>query len=250
MAAPTRYHGKNATIYANGYAIQTYLRKLKISRKASNPEDTTIGATGSARTRVEDGIVDASIDYEGKFDDASGAIDSQLNTILNSAGIVWIMCPFGETAIGDIAYGMQGVENSYQSDADNNNIVTFSGGSDGTAGDGDVAERLTLLHILGAETATGVESSHDNGASTTAGGSAYLEVTTSDTLTSLDVIIQGSATNAWSGEETTIATFTQVTSTPASERVEIAGTIPRYLRAKHTLTGTSVTYIMGVHRYV
>lgn len=63
-----------------------------------------------------------------------------------------------------------------------------------------------------------------------------LEAAATDTYT---IIVEGSTTGAFSGEETTVATFTLDGSQIGSERVAITGTIPRYLRYKATRSGSA-----------
>lgn len=84
----------------------------------------------------------------------------------------------------------------------------------------------------------------DNGAATTNGAVFHLHVTEFSGLTSDDIIVEGSTTGSFSGEETTIATFAQVDAL-TSERVVVTGSVPRYLRVADDVTGTgSVTRIV------
>lgn len=103
------------------------------------------------------------------------------------------------------------------------------------------------VHDLAAETADGNGTSYDGGAATTNGGTAHLHVTAFSGLTSALVTIEDSATG--SGGWATVATFTSATAV-TSERVTIAGTIRRYLRAVTDVTGTgSVTYACFLARH-
>ena len=86
----------------------------------------------------------------------------------------------------------------------------------------------------------------DNGAATSNGGVAHLHVTAYSGLTSDDITIEGSANGStgWS----TIFTFTQVTGL-TSERVEVTGSVPRYLRVVDDVTGTgSITRLVAISR--
>lgn len=86
----------------------------------------------------------------------------------------------------------------------------------------------------------------DGGAATTNGGVAHLHVTDYDGLDSDDITIEGSA-NGSSGWAT-VFTFTQVTGR-TSERVEVTGSIPRYLRVVDDVTGTgSIDRLVAVAR--
>lgn len=91
------------------------------------------------------------------------------------------------------------------------------------------------LHDLEEEDASGQETSVDNGAATTAGGVGQLHVTAADDddgEDTLQVVVEGSATDAWAGEETTLVTFAVVEGAPMSEHIAVAGAVPRYLRAR------------------
>lgn len=88
----------------------------------------------------------------------------------------------------------------------------------------------------------------DNGAATTNGAVFHLHVTAYSGLTSDAIIVEGSATGSFGGEETTIATFTTATGV-TSERVEVTGTVPRHLRVVDDVTGTgSITRLVAVSR--
>lgn len=89
---------------------------------------------------------------------------------------------------------------------------------------------------------------NNNGAATSNGAVAHLHVTAYSGLTSDAIIIEGSATGAFAGEESTIVTFTTVTGL-TSQRVEVTGTVPRYLRVADDVTGTgSITRFVAISR--
>lgn len=97
-------------------------------------------------------------------------------------------------------------------------------------------------------TADGSSTAIDNGAATSDGGVAHLHVTAFSGFTSDDIIIEGSTTGAFAGEETTIVTFSQVTAT-GYERMLVAGTIPQHLRVTHDVATTgSITVAVAFAR--
>lgn len=238
-------HGKNAKIYARGYNVREFLRKISLSMTASTPDDTAIGDT--AMSRVADGIIDGSASYDGIFDDASGAIDQQLAAALGTQDSVWTVFPAGDSTLGDLGYGWIGVDDSYSPSADYDGVVVFSGESK-TSG-GQSIELVKVLVPLAAKTTSSNSTSLDNAASTAYGGSAYIHCTAATALTSIAVTIKGSATGSFAGEETTIGTFTSITAVNSSERIAFTDTVPRYLRAYWTLVGTSATISVSVHRH-
>jgi hypothetical protein len=82
-------------------------------------------------------------------------------------------------------------------------------------------------------------STHNNGAATTSGGAAFLHLLQVAATDTYSIIVQGSTTGAFGGEETTIATFTLNASALDSERIAIAGTVPRYTRWRAVRTGSA-----------
>lgn len=90
------------------------------------------------------------------------------------------------------------------------------------------------LSGLAAVTADTNGTSVDNLGFTTRGGVAHLHVTAFSGLTSSVITIEHSSNNStW----TTLATFTTVTGT-TSQRVEVTGSVLRYLRVVDDVTGT------------
>jgi hypothetical protein len=81
--------------------------------------------------------------------------------------------------------------------------------------------------------------SQDNGASTSKGGAAFLHILQAAASDTYAIIVEGSATGAFAGEQTTVASFTLNASSVGSERIAVTGTIPRYLRWKATRTGSA-----------
>ena len=99
-----------------------------------------------------------------------------------------------------------------------------------------------------AVTATGNGSAVDNGAASSNGGIAHLHVTALGGTGSptCDVTIEHSVNGSTSWA--TLATFTQVTTAVASQRVVVASgtTVRRYLRVAYTVAGTNPTYTLAV----
>jgi hypothetical protein len=79
----------------------------------------------------------------------------------------------------------------------------------------------------------------NNGAATTQGGAAFLHLLTAAATDRYSITVEGSATGAFAGEQTTLATFTLNASQIGSESIQLAGTIPQYTRWKATRTSGS-----------
>lgn len=145
-------------------------------------------------------------------------------------------------ALGDPVTLVNALKSSYELGSPVAGLSSFSlaGQTDGRTDFG------RSLHDLTAETATGQGTGYDQTVvSTTSGGIGHLHVTAFSGLTSVAVLIEDSANNStWA----TIGTFTQVTAT-GSQRLEITGTVRRYVRASWTIVGTgSCTFAVAFAR--
>jgi hypothetical protein len=74
----------------------------------------------------------------------------------------------------------------------------------------------------------------NNGAATTQGGAAFLHVLTATATDRYTIVVEGSATGAFGGEQTTLATFTLDGSAIGSEFLTLSGTVHQYIRWKAT----------------
>jgi len=94
---------------------------------------------------------------------------------------------------------------------------------------------------LAAVSSTSNSAAVDGGAATSNGGIAHLHVTALSSPTTFDVDIEHSVNGSTSWA--TLASFTQVTTATATERITVASgtTVRRYLRAAFTVSGTSYT---------
>ena len=119
-------------------------------------------------------------------------------------------------------------------------------------GDGVLSDAV-IVQSLAAESGAGATSdgSLDNSASSSAGGTGYLQVTdlALGGYTSVTVKIQDSPDDsAW----TDLITFTAVTADDFAQAVAVTGTVDRYLRVELTLNGAgsgeSITLLVAFER--
>lgn len=101
-----------------------------------------------------------------------------------------------------------------------------------------------VAHAAVTSTTTG--SSVDGVAASSNGGVAHLHVTAVSGTPTLDVTIEHSTTGA--GSWSTLATFSQVTTAVASQRLTVAAgtSVRRYLRAVLTVAGSDPSYTVAV----
>lgn len=91
----------------------------------------------------------------------------------------------------------------------------------------------------------------DNGDPTSNGGIACLHVLTATTTDTYTITVEGSTNGNFSGEETTLTTFTLNGSALGSELKAISGTIPRHTRWKavQATSGDTVEIAISLIRY-
>lgn len=233
--------GINTRVYVDGYDLSCYLTEASVTASADLLDTSTLCHT--ARTRIA-GLKDASLSYTGLFEGTAGTADAVFRAIFG-VPTQHHMVTIGGASVGDAAIALIASESEYSIDSPVDGLVGVTASA---SGDGAL-EYGTILHAFEAETATGDETAVNNLSSSASGGAAWLQVGAFTGITSIDVIVEGSATGAFTGEETTVATFTQVTAAQVSERVAVSGTVPQYLRASWTVAGTgSATFIVCFNR--
>jgi len=222
-------HGSKATVYANGYDLTGYLKNFSTSGQADVRDITVFGKT--AKEYIA-GLKDATLSAEGLLDGATDAIDQVLAAALGGASIVWNWYPQGDAVVGGDGYGFDAIETNYEIETPVDDVAVINVEAQSKVG----RERVKSLHPLGQESASGSSTVLDNGAATTNGGVAYLQVPAiAGTAPTLDVKIQHSADNV---TYTDLIVFAQVAVSRKAERKAVTGTVNRYVKAVWTLTGT------------
>lgn len=79
----------------------------------------------------------------------------------------------------------------------------------------------------------------NHGSATANGGAAFLHVLAAAASDTYTVVVEGSATGAFAGEETTLATFSLNGAQVGSERVAMVGSLPQYTRWRATRSGSA-----------
>ncbi len=231
-----------ARVYAGILAAAAYARTAGASSVADMHDITTLADTAKAMlpgpntsTFQVAGPLDADASANGQFDAFATQKDSGGTTPvtympLGTDGHAWLI---------------DAIHTTFDTSASHSGTVDWSLDSqtDGIADmAGVILENNTTVTVDTNGTA------NNNGAGTTQGAAFHLHVTAYSGFTSDDIIVEGSTTGSFGGEETTIATFTQVTGV-TSERVVVTGTVPRYLRVVDDVLGTgSVTRLVAVSR--
>lgn len=235
---PTFTHGKNAKVLANGYDLSAYFSSANASGAADTAEVTTFGNDSKAYIP---GVKDGTFSVEGYYDATAGAVDEVLAAAIGTE-TVWTTV-FAADAIGARGYGAATITTSVETGAEIGGAVTVT--AEGQADGG--LDAIVVLHALGAETASGNGTQVDNGAATTNGLAAYLQVTAKSGSPTLTAKVQHSTDGStWAD----LATFSAVTAANVAERIATTGTVNRYLRALWTISGgsPSVTFHLSAAR--
>jgi hypothetical protein len=242
--AETFIHGKATRLLISKYDMSAYFNGVEADASAASHETTTLGKTTVTRSA---GLKDGKVTLNGLFEaTADGLVASWLGS---AAGEAFTFCPGGDTAGGPCQIGKV-LHQSYKASSPVGGMVAASASLECRS---DYEAFGKVLHVLGAETETGAETSVDGGAHTHNGGFATIHCTASaGTLPTLDVKLQHAEDNSSWADFAPSAAFTQLITT-GSETITIAAgtTVDRYVREYHTIGGSagqSFTYLVGFAR--
>jgi len=235
-------HGKQTIVLLNGVVMTTFLNEASAPTASQDTADTST-FSDSAKTYVP-GLTDATFSLSGLFDGATDATDQVFQSTIGDTDDNLVVLYDGDT-LNNTGWAMEGNSTSYEITAPVADVVSVSLALQSST----AAERIRVLHPLGAVTVTGTTSELDNSAGTTNGGSCFLQVTAaSGTTPTLDIDVEHSTTSG-SGF-TTLGSFTTATAAKSFERIEFTGTVNQFVRASFTITGTtpSFTMFLGFNR--
>lgn len=230
-------HGKSIFVLLNGHNITGYLNKIDTSYTADTSETTTFGDEDK---KFIPGLKDAILSAEGFFDGDANAVDIILDTILagTNIGNNMIWSPQGNV-IGNTGYAVNMVQTAYSVMKTKDDAVKISMAGHSSVG----RERIKLIHELKSEAAIGTSASQDLIVAGANGGSAYIHATA--ITGTFDCVIQHSNTGTFTGEETILCTFTQLTAL-GHERLTFAGAVKRYVRVSFTITTGPAVFCVAI----
>lgn len=241
--------GYKSRLYYGHIGLSTYSNQAESTVSINALDVTTFGDNGNKRMIAgqESGAMSAS----GPLEMTATAFATRiaiLQTIEASSPIPFTYFPFG-TDIDGAAHLFAVRQSAFTPSSTLDDAAQWSGEF---VADGVIDMNGTLLSTA-TITADTDSTAHNNGAATTNGAVFHLHVTAYSGFTSDAIIVEGSATGAFAGEETTIATFTTQTAATfalgGSQRLTVTGTVPQYLRVADDVTGTgSITRTVAVSR--
>lgn len=237
---PTFRHGKKTAVLLNGTDMSPFLNEATTTQEIETAETTTFG--DQDKTYIV-GLADGTISTSGLFDSTAGASDAVLSGLIATEDNTFTVLPEGAT-VGRRAILANGQLTSYEISSPVADVVAISAE---VQADGGLYHGVALngLQVI---SASGVSGSVDNAVATGNGVLANLHVTANNRNGATTIKVQDSADGlTW----VDLVTFTNVSaSTTAGESITSTGTVNRYLRAEHTLAGSSgsVTYHVSVAR--
>lgn len=227
--------GLNASVLFDGYDLSRYFKEAAPGTDIELLDCTTFQPPGGDKEYIT-GFEDGKLSLDGYFqsDDVDeAAVDDVLNSVIGSeTRQVITVSPENADTLGNRCFVIDADTVSYKVSSPVSNLVMSSAEIQSSSGLG----YGFILQALAALTTTGNGSSLDNSASSANGGAGHLHVTAvSGTSPTLDAKIQHSTDDSvW----VDLITFAQKTAIGA-ERVEVTGTVNRYLRAIRTIGGSS-----------
>lgn len=237
---PTFRHGKKTAVLFNATDMSPYLNEATTTQEIETAETTAF--SDDDKTYIV-GLADGTISTSGMFDSSAGASDAVLNGLIQQDDNTFTVYPEG-VARTNRAVLANGALTSYEVSSPVADVVAISAEIQADGG---------LLHgidLTGQQivSASGVTTEVNNGAATTSGALFNLHVTANDRDGAATIKVQHSSDNATYAD---LVTFTSVSaSTTTGETITSTGTVNQYLRAEHTLAGSSgsVTYYVAAAR--
>lgn len=233
-------HGKDTAVLVDEYDLSAYFNQVNASRQIQAVNTTTFVNSG-AKGYIA-GLESGSISIQGLYDGAANAVDEVMDSAIGAESVITVGLN-GVTTLGDTTVMCKGENVSYQIRGTTQDAVRITVG--GTV-DGGVRTSGVILQPLEAETTTFNGTSVDSGASSAFGGVAHLHVTAFSGTSGVIKIQDSANDSAWAD----LITFSTVNAVGA-QRVEVAGTVDRYLRfaiTSDSFTSMTVACSFARHR--
>lgn len=238
---PVFRHGKGTVVLSNEFDLSAYLNSVTATNGVEVPETTTFGSND--RSYIA-GHLEGTVSFDGLFDGSADAVDEILTDALGNDTYATMTVSNDGSGLGRRATMLSAVESSYEISSPLTDVVSVSGGANANGG----LDYGVWLGCLTAITTTSTGTSVDNSASSLNGGVGHLHITANTRSTTTVAKVQHSTDNSvW----VDLVTFTTIGSnTLTSQRVEVTGTVNRYVRALVTpASGTgSITFSIAFSR--
>jgi hypothetical protein len=227
--------GDHVQVLVGGYELTGDMNRINLE----DSRDMLMAPSfGDVVKKSIPGLRYAKVSHAGYMNAAAGKSHPVLRGVSVNGIVSVLLGQNAAPAVGDPVYSVQVEQGRYMIRPQFNQVIPFSAEFvNRVVGEGAGWGKVLAPPTTFTNTTNG--SSVDNGAATTNGASGFLHILTAAASDTYSIILQGSTTGAFSGEETTVTTFSQNGSAIGSERKTVSGTIPRYLRWRAVRTGSA-----------
>lgn len=239
-------HGSKADAYLNGYDVGDFVRDVNTSQQRDVHDKTPLnnkGAKEYAGSPVRYCTVTASgnfdVDTATDADSGDYAISTALDGTVADGGSHMLHFPAGAVNVGDRGQAIEGDVSTHEVTGGPDGLMECSFECQSSIGRERIELLLPLAARAGAAQGTGV----DNAASSADGGAGYLIVTDSSAVSDTYTVEHSADDITYS----TLGSFTAVTADHGHERIEVSGTVERFVRGAKTDANTS-TALVAFHR--
>ena len=220
--------GDHVQVLVDGYELTGDSNRISIN---DSRDLFDITAFGDAAHKFSPGQRMMALQHAGFMNSAEGGS----HPVLQGADVDGLFSLYlgenAEPAVGDAVFSLLARQGRYGALPQVNQMIPFRAGFANRGEDGGWGIALTQpVDMTGSTSGATV----DNGAASDGGGLVGLHVLEAAGSDATVITIEGSATGAFSGEESVLATFTLDGRALGSELVAIDGAIPRYARWKAT----------------
>ncbi len=225
--------GDHVQVLVGGYELTGDSNRVTVN-DARDLHDVT--AFGDAVHQFIAGQRNISLEHAGYMNAGTGRSHPALKGASLEGVVSVLLGQNADPLVGDPAYSLKIIQGKYSALPEIAKVIPFTAAfaTKGAIGGWGVALAVPVEF-----TDSGNGSGVDNGASSSDGGAAYLHILTAAASDTYTITVEGSATGAFSGEESTLATFNLDASAIGSERQAISGSIPQYTRWKAVRSGSA-----------
>jgi hypothetical protein len=234
--------GINAAVFFNQYDLSQYLRQAAPSLNIDELDATHFQSPGGDRVYIP-GFRTGQLSLEGFWESDPVDLDAVDDVFQAALGQELkqnvLVAPEGALTLGNRCYLMEADVINYNVSSPATELIMSTASLQSSSGIGGGV----ILQPTAALTATGNGASVDNGAATTKGGAGHLHITAaSGTTPTITGKIQHSVDDSvW----VDLISFAAANAETA-ERIEVTGTINRYLRFIRTIGGTTPSFLATV----
>lgn len=245
-------HGKDTSVLLGPLDASIYLNNVDFPISVATADVTCFKAPGNAKSYIP-GHMDATASLSGFYDGGVDTISPRLHGLADGLTTTYLTyCPDGGAVVGRNAELAAIILTSIATSSPISSATTIKGDAQATGG-AYLGKVLNDTTINGSSVITGT--TVDDGASSANGGAVHIHVTLNSRTAGNDVKVQHSTNGTvWvdlTGAQQTVPAGVTVDGThpfgqPTAYRLEVAGTINRYVRALITPTAGSGSYIAVV----